>query len=165
MKQILLVVLLFVAGFRCEKAAVAGKDVEIYLLAKGGLMPSACKVDANNAKLASGPILRSDDIISYSASTHIFTLQPAAYKSIEALTDTTPFAVTVDREVIYFGIVKSNFSSSSCDQSITMDNMLRVNTIEMRLGYPGLLDGVVIEDKRNDDLLIATLRSLGKLVP
>ncbi|MGB4772645.1 MAG: hypothetical protein WBP58_14355 [Chitinophagaceae bacterium] len=165
MKLFLSLIILIIVLHSCEKNWAAGRDVEIYLLEDGRLMQDACKLDASSAKLASRPVLRSKDIVSYSSSTYIFTLSEEAFASMEALTDKTLFAVTVDGEVIYFGIVKPFFSSSSCDKSITMNNTRADNTIEMRLGYPGQIAGVVIEDKRNDPRLIATFQSLGKLVP
>ena len=165
MKQLLGIIILVIVLHSCEKNWASGRDVEIYLLAKGNLAQGSCKVDASTAELSSRPILRSDDIVSYSTSTHIFTVKAEAFETLEALDDKTLFAVTVDREVIYYGVVKPFYSSSSCDQSITMNNTRLGNTIEMNLGYPGQVAGVVIEDKRNDARLLATLRSLGKLVP
>ena len=44
-----------------------------------------------------------------------FTLNFAAMQKIEVLSDGTPFAVTVDKEVIAYGIFKPIFSSSSCE--------------------------------------------------
>lgn len=165
MKQLLGLVILIIVLHSCEKNWASGRDVEIYLLAQGNLSQGSCKVDPSTAELTSRPVLRSDDIISYSSSTHIFTVKAEAVGGLEDLNDKTLFAVTVDKEVIYYGVVKPSYSSSSCDQSITMNNTLLGNTIEMNLGYPGQVAGVVIEDKRNDPRLIATLRSLDKLVP
>lgn len=75
-----------------------------------------------------------------------------------------PFAVTVDKQVIYYGFFKPIISSSSCDHSITMDlDWTSGNKITLKLGYPGQVQGVTIDDKRNDSKLIATLRQQGKL--
>lgn len=76
----------------------------------------------------------------------------------------TPFAVTVDKRVIYYAFYMPNYLSSSCDHSITMNiDWTSGNSIYLRLGYPGQLQGVPIEDKRNDPELLATLKAEGKL--
>lgn len=165
MKQLFSLVILIIVLHSCDKNWASGRDVEIYLLAQGDLVQGSCKVDPPTAKLASRPVLRSDDIISYSSSTYIFTVKAEAFVGLEDLSDKTLFAVTVDKEVIYYGVVKPFYSSSSCDQSITMNNTRQGNTIEMRLGYPVPLSGVVIDDKRNDPRITGALQELGKLVP
>lgn len=95
---------------------------------------------------------------------YTFRLTAAAIQKLKALSDRTPFAVTVDKQVIYYGFYKPGFSSASCDQSITMDILWTTDyAIHLRLGYPGLLQGTTIEDSRNDPKLIATLKKQGKL--
>jgi hypothetical protein len=149
----------------CEKAVVKGKDVGIYVLENSSLVPGACKVDPSTAVLAGIPTLQNEDIVSYSASTYTYTLTDRGYAAISGLTDHTRFAVTVDGKTIFLGIVKPNFSSSSCDQSIVMTNYGVDNTMHFQLGYPGLPDNVVIDDQRNNTLLLTTLKAQGKLIP
>jgi hypothetical protein len=42
-------------------------------------------------------------------------------QKVKTFQDFTAFAVTVDKQVIYYGFFKPSISSSSCDHSITMD--------------------------------------------
>ena len=80
--------------------------------------------------------------------------------------DRTPFAITVDKQVIYYGLFKPSISSSSCDHSITMDvSWSSASKIVLRLGYPGQLPGVTIDDQRNNPILLASLEKQGKLQP
>jgi hypothetical protein len=54
--------------------------------------------------------------------------------------------------------------SSTCDHSITMDVMDITNKeVHLRLGYPGLMQGITIDDQRNNDMIIQALRKQGKL--
>jgi hypothetical protein len=64
--------------------------------------------------------------------------------------DKTSFALTVDKQVIYFDFFKPGISGASCDHSINMDIAWSTDqTIVLRLGYPGGLDGFTIDDQRN----------------
>lgn len=164
MRKGLLFIFLWMGALGCSKDKMGGKDVEIYLLDSRALAVGACKVNESSARLSSPPAIRSEDIESYSASEYQFTLTASGYAAVKDLGDMIPFAVAVDGDVIYYGIIKSSFSSSSCDASITM-NTFNPGIIQINLGYPGTVAGVVIEDKRNDARLLATLRALGKLVP
>ncbi len=77
------------------------------------------------------------------------------------MADGTPFGVVVDKQVIYYGILKPSYSSSSCANSITMDYVGTNNKIAMNLGYAGA--DINIDDQRNNSKLLATLRNQGKL--
>ena len=161
----LLFILVIVAVFSaCKKSTVQGDSVEIYLLKKFQPVPGKCQVDAATAVLQDSAIVLDSDIITYSKSDYRFTLKFAAMQKIEALSDGTPFAVTVDKQVIYYGIFKPNFSSSFCDQSITMAvDWLAGNSIVLSLSYPGPSSVTTINDRRNNPKLIAMLQHQGKL--
>ena len=73
-------------------------------------------MDAATAVLQDSAIVLNTDIITYSMSVCRFTLNFEAMQKIEALCDGTPFAVTVDKEVIAYGIFKPIFSSSFCEK-------------------------------------------------
>ena len=93
-----------------------------------------------------------------------FTLKFAAMQKIEVLSDGTPFAVTVDKQLIYHGMFKPNFSSSFCDQSIRMAvDWLAGNSIVLSLGYTSPSSVTTVNDQRNNSKLIATLQHQGKL--
>ena len=165
MRLILFILAITATCVSCKKNKVAaGKDVEIYLLKTYQPVAGKCQVDAATAVLEDLPAMRNEDIFSYSKTSYQFTLSNSAIQKVNVFNGGAAFAVTVDKQVIYYGILKLNISSSSCDHSITMDVMLaRENKIQMNLGYPGLLQGVTIDDQRNNPTLIATLNAQGKL--
>ena len=150
----------------CNKNHIngGGDTVEIYLLKTAQLVPNKCQVDGSNSTLATTPLVTNQEIAEYSKKNYEFKLTSQGIQKIKLLQDKTPFAVTVDGQVIYYGFFKPSISSFSCDHSITMDlSWSNDNKIMMRLGYPGLLQGVTIDDKRNDPVLIATLANQNKL--
>ncbi|HSC55069.1 MAG TPA: hypothetical protein VLC98_15665 [Phnomibacter sp.] len=149
----------------CKKDTVkAGGRVEIYLLKTFQTVPGRCQVDAATALLQDTPTVRDQDILAYSQTGCQFRLTEPAIQSVKTFKDFTPFAVTVDKQVIYYGFFKPGISSSSCDHSITMDiDWVSGDKISLKLGYPGELPGATIDDERNHQKLVATLNSQGKL--
>jgi hypothetical protein len=143
----------------------SGKSVEIYLLKTYQTVTGKCQVDPSASTLQEIPTIKNDDILEYSQTEHQFKLTADAYQKINGLTDFVPFAVTIDKQVIYYGIFKQYYSSSSCDHSIIMRlGLTSANTIELNLGYPGFTTGLFpIDDQRNNAKLIATLGNQGKL--
>lgn len=165
MRLIILVLLFSFTFISCKKEKEkAGEKVEIYLVKSGFTYPGPCKVDETIAQLAETIFIENEEILSYSSAKHLFNLKESAIKKVKLLKDKTPFAVTVDKKVIYYGIYKPLISSSSCDLSITMHiGFESNNSIVMELGYPLLYDAMDIKDKRNDPYLLATLGAQGKL--
>lgn len=155
----------------CSKAddgnpAGASGKVEIYLLNKVEWVPGRCEVDAARSIPDSRPIITNSDIIAYYSSVYEFDVNADAFKRIVGLSDKTPFVVTLNKEVIYYGVYKPFISSSSCDHSITMSTLsYNINEfrLQMRLGYPGLLQGITVEDLRNHNNLLSALEKQGKL--
>ncbi len=149
----------------CKKDHVnTGEPVEIYLLASYQTLTAKCQVDPSASTLEDEAVIRNQDILEYSKTEYTFKLTDQAIQKVKTFADRTPFAVTVDKQVIYYGFFKPSFSSSSCDHSITMDiDWASGDKIVLRLGYPGQLQGVTIEDQRNNPKLITTLANQGKL--
>ncbi len=165
MRPLLFLLAIVTLACSCRKDNVkAGKTVEFYLFDSYQLETGKCQVDPSASVLEVTPFVKNEDIIAYSATGYQFKLTEAALQAIKAFGDATPFAVTVDKQVIYYAFFKPNVSSSSCDNSITMDfDLLAVDKISLKLGYPGQIQGVTIDDQRNNPLLIATLKNQGKL--
>ena len=165
MKAFLLIFLFVSVSLGCSKDSTSlGEPVEIYLLKDFQLLTNKCQVDPSASSLQFTPTVANGEILEYSSSDYQFKLKATALERIKTLSDRTPFAVTVNKEVIYFGFFKPSFSSSSCDHSITMDlSWGQANRILMRLGYPGVPTGVTIEDERNNPRLLAALQNQGKL--
>ncbi len=149
----------------CKKDNVKGGDtVEIYLLKSSQLVTGKCQIDPLLSVLQDTALIKNQDILEYSQSNYQFKLTDLAIQRVKTFQDFTAFAVTVDKQVIYYGFFKPSFSSSSCVNSITMDlDWTSGNKINLKLGYPGQLQGVTIDDERNNAKLVATLRNQGKL--
>jgi hypothetical protein len=141
------------------------KQVEIYLLESYQLVPGKCQVDVSSASLKNSALVNNDDILWYSGKDHEYGLTSNAIQKINALSGRTPFALTLDKEIIFIGIYMPPIMSSTCDQSIT----LYVNTISnkaiLSLGYPyGLQSGSSsISDQRNNPRLVNALFRQRKL--
>jgi hypothetical protein len=165
MRSLLFIPAMIVCCLSCKKENInAGKTVEIYLLKTYQRVPVKCQVDASASVLQDTATIKDQDILAYSRTKYLFTLTGPAIQKIKTLADATPFAVTVDKQVIYYGFFKPYISSSSCDHSITMDvDLTGDNKVLLRLGYPGLVEGVPVDDQRNNEKLLITLQSQGKL--
>jgi len=149
----------------CNKGNTAGSKVEIYLLRDFGFVTGKCKVDPTVSSIQDVATIQNDDILEYERNTRRFKLSAEGILKVKnSLTDFTPFAVTVDRRIIYYGLFKSSYSSASCDHSITMQTDWEDSSkIRMQLGYPGSQQGIGIDDQRNNQLLIGTLQNQHKL--
>jgi hypothetical protein len=165
MKLLLKISILIIILNSCHKEKHAtGSEVEMYLLQAYQLETGKCKVDPSSAVLEEVPVVSNDDILEYSRSTYSYKLSNSAFLKVKALHPRTPFAITVDKKVIFFGIYMPLYMSSTCAHSITMYEMgIPDKEVFFELGYPGLMQGVTIDDQRNNDLIIQAFRKQGKL--
>ena len=165
MRSLLFILVLTSCCLSCKKDKIkAGGTVEIYLLKTIQIVPGKCQIEASASILQDTATIKNHDILGYSQTNYEFKLTDTAIQKVRSLRDFTPFAVTVDKQVIYYGFFKPSFSSSTCHNSITMDvDWTTGNNISLRLGYPGPLQGGTIDDQRNNPKLIATLKNQGKL--
>jgi len=142
----------------------AGKPVEFYLLESFSYVTNQCKVDPSSAVLKATPFINNSDIIAYSKSAYTYQLSAAAINKVKAFEGRVPFAVTVDKQVVYYAFFNEMILSSSCEHSISMDlDLGSSDKIFLKLGYPGTLQGVPIDDQRNNSVLLSALSSQGKL--
>ena len=164
MRPSLTILVIVVAFAGCKKQKAPNVDVAIYLLKSFATVNGNCQVNGGTALLQDLPLANNSDIISYSPASYQYQLSDAAIQKVKTLDERNAFAVTVDKKVIYYGLVKLNIFSSSCDHSITMDIMwASSNKIQFNLGYPGQLPGSLIDDQRNNSALVAALQAQGKL--
>ena len=149
----------------CNKENTGGgKPVEFYLLDSFSYVNGQCKVDPASAILKPVPFISNDDIIAYSKSAYTYRISAAAINRVKAFEGRIPFAVTVDKQVVYFAFFNEIILSSSCEHSISMDlDWASQDKILLQLGYPGTAQGVSIDDQRNNSVLLAALSSQGKL--
>jgi len=163
MRSLLIILTLASILVSCKKDTTSGNAVELYVLQNHTRVQGKCQIDPASVTLQGLPTIGNDDFIKYSRLNYEFTLNDNAYQKVKAFNDWTPFAVTVDGTVIYYGYFKPPISSSSCDNSITMDiPFSSEKKIGLHLGYPGGT-GTGIDDQRNNELLLAALRKQGKL--
>lgn len=150
----------------CKKEQVqAGEQVEIYLLKTTQFVAGACQVDASNSVIQETAFVKNEDILSYSPTTFQFTFSKTAFDKLKTLSPRTVIAIVIDKQVLYYSIYFPMYFSSSCDKSIVWDFSLDQSLgIIMKLGYPGLMQGVNITDDRNNEKLILTLKKQGKLI-
>ena len=166
MKSLLVIISAALLFLACKKDSTpAGEKAEIYLLNSYRFIPLKCQVDASTAVLEITPIITNEDILSYSKTKHEIKLSGLVYEKLKKLSDQTPFAVTIDKKVLYYGVLKPGYSSSSCNHSITMDYVLPGNKVGFHLGYPGDMAAGTIDDIRNHPLWLNTLNNQRKLTP
>lgn len=165
MRSLIYILTLTILSFSCRKDKVnAGETVEIYLLKNYQTVVGKCQINSSISIIQDTAIVKNQDILEYSQKNYQFRLTDPTIQKIKAFRDFTPFAVTIEKRVIYYGFFKPSISSSSYFNSITMDlDWTTGNKISLKLGYPGQLQGVTIDDQRNNPDLIATLRNQGKL--
>ncbi|HER08721.1 MAG TPA: hypothetical protein ENO20_07400 [Bacteroides sp.] len=142
--------------------------VELYLLESYETVESTCQIDQSTAELQKDPLIKYADFLSYDSCTHIFKLSEDAKKAIENMehaVDGVAFGVTADDELIYTGYFWPAYSSLICNW-ICIDP-LRVNQgneLRVGLGYPVMMEGWEIPDKRNDPRILKIFKEDGKLV-
>ena len=125
--------------------------------------PGICDVHPSSVVLESAPLAANGDIVSYNVSNYLFEFKEPAAQKIRNLSPRTPFALTLDGEILFIGVVMQNIMSSTCFESITMENLsFGPHHAKLELGYPGGINPS-LEDKRIDAGLLAALRSQGKL--
>jgi hypothetical protein len=147
----------------CKKNPAAESKIEFYLLESFTNIDGKCQVNPSGVVLKSLPLVTNDEIISYSQSAYTYTVSDAASQKIKALSGRQPFAITIDGIVFFYGFYNPFILSSSCEHSISMDaDSGGENKIVLRLGYPGLLIGTVIDDQRNNTKLMSVLKAQGK---
>ncbi len=170
MKRLILITVLIVLISGCEKfLSPPGKSLDFYIIKDFERIGTTYKIDNSSVKLSDSIIISYDEIISYNSKTYTFTVTgPCA----DRLTDFEnnhihgmPFAVTIDKEIIYTGYFWCGFSSAMVDW-ITIDplNYSGTNILKVRLGYPGIVIGDYIPDDRNDKRILKTLRRDNKLI-
>lgn len=174
MKKLLPLLAFLLIIFSCkkdkQKRNYTGTDkVEFYLLETAKTVVNKCAVDGAQSTLENSPLITNDDIVGYDTREHEFKLSASGWNKIDVLKTKVYMAVTVNKQVVYYAIFKPNYSSSSCDHSITVDlrpkflPYYKEDRVRMNLGYPGD-NWPGIDDKRNETVLINVLSEQDKLL-
>jgi hypothetical protein len=169
-RSIIISLLIFIlAG--CEKyqsVRQQGNGLKFYLIRDFQKTGTSYKIINSTVKLSESVIIYYDEIKSYNSDTYTFTVSEDCANKLNDFENNhihgTPFAVTVDKEIIFTGYFWCGFSSSSVDW-VTIDplNYSGKNQLRISLGYPGLFQGDYIPDNRNDHRILDILRIDGKL--
>ena len=169
---IIAVLILFVSIYftSCEKDNTpSNAEVEFYLLSSFKTKDGTCKIIDSSVIMSDSALIKYDEIISYNMRNYSFKISD---RIADWLNDfehsrihTRAFALTIDKEIIYTGYFWAGFSSAMCGW-IVIDplNYSGNNELIVKLGYPGLVVGDTIPDKRNDKKLLDVLRMDNKLI-
>ncbi|MFC2112930.1 hypothetical protein ACFLTA_06655 [Bacteroidota bacterium] len=164
MKTVLGILSMLIMISACDKESInpnAGKNVEFYLLDNDMTDIYDMAISPDIAILNDSVLIGYDDIISYNLKTYDFKVSGDV---MERLNSYEAFAVTVDKEVIYTGYFWTSISSRIVNTIVIDLVFTEENTLHVQLGYPGLMDGMTIQDKRNDPRILDVLRRDKKLI-
>jgi hypothetical protein len=162
-KLVLILNILTLTLSGCEKNS--GFALEIYLLNGYKTKPNSHEIISGSEILSKNPIISYNDVISYDSAQHYFVIDSLKAKKLMETNwpvSGTPFALTIDRQVIYSGFFIPGYSSSGSNwysiDPLTLGGKLRVT-----LGYPGDQFGFTSSDLRNDARIINLLTQDRKL--
>ena len=162
--------ILSVITFGCKKDSISSdRKVELYLIdSYSTIQNSLYQIDETTIKTKATPLINYGDFISYNSVNYSFELSDKAkntIKNMEYSVHGVPFAIKANGTLIYSGYFWPSYSSASCDWIVIDPTMISIeNTIWVQLGYPGLLQGQVIPDKRNDSRIIKIFEGDNKLI-
>lgn len=139
-------------------------DVAIYLLDEYTTGEGSRSILNSGIVLEDEPIVSYNEIISYNSVTHTFKITGAA---AEKLTDLyqSAFAVTIEGVIIYTAYFWSALSSQIVDWVVTdLVTVSQSNKMEIKLGYPYLMEDMNIPDNRNDNRILSVFKRDNKLI-
>ena len=142
-------------------------NVELYLIESYSTVDNTMEIDETSIITKQQPLINYSDILSYDADEYMFTISENAKSTIQSINvpvSGMPFALKANNEIIYTGYFWPSFSSTSCFW-VVIDpiQLILGNELKVELGYPGLLEGQTIPDKRNDQRILAIFNRDGKL--
>ena len=165
---ILLITFIFVLS-GCDKinGDVTG-EVSLHLLQSFETLDQTCAIIQSSIQIEEDPLIAYKEIKSYNSKNYTFSITSSAaeiVKNLEHSVHGLPFAVVADDQVIYTGYFWPAYSSASC-QWIVIDPLMITgeNKLKVELGYPGLVEGTVIPDERNNQLILDIFDRDGKLI-
>ncbi len=165
---LILIISIFASCEKYQSVRQPGTGLEFYLIKDFQRVGTSAKIINSTVTLSDSVIIYYDEIISYDSDTYTFTVTESCANKLNDFKNNhihgTPFAVTVDKEIIYTGYFWCGFSSSMVDW-VTIDplNYSGKNRLRVSLGYPGLIQGDYIPDNRNDYRILDILKKDGKL--
>jgi hypothetical protein len=121
-------------------------------------------ISISNAVLAETPLVADHDIRSYTRSTTTFNLKKDIKSIIKNYGPDKAFAVTVDKQVVYYGKFHPAYLSSITFGLATIDPIFYSNN-ELKIQFASIDRNSNLQqlDKRNDTLIINALSATGRL--
>ena len=142
--------------------------VELFLLDSYKTIGFTNQIDEKTIVTKSQALVTYSDFQSYDPSTFTFKISNSAKESIKSLKHSVngiAFAVKANNDLIYSGYFWPSVSSGICSWVVIDPMRLSLdNELNVRLGYPGLIEGQVIPDKRNDKRILDIFTSDNKLL-
>ena len=159
---------IFIACDKNENTNSQNGSVELFLLNSYKTIGPTNQIDEKTIVTKSLPLVTYSDFQSYDPSTFTFKISNTAKESIKSLKHSVngiAFAIKANNELIYSGYFWPSYSSASCSWVVIDPMRLSLdNELNVRLGYPGLIEGQVIPDKRNDIRILDIFTSDDKLI-
>ena len=159
--------LIFILLLSCKKEH-NGPEVDIYMLQSFSLninqATNPATISISNAVLAETPLVADHDIRSYTRSTTTFNLRKDIKSTIQNYGPDKAFAVTVDKQVVYYGKFHPAYLSSITFGLATIDPIFYSNN-ELKIHFAAIDGNSNLQqlDKRNDTLIINALSATGRL--
>jgi len=159
---------IFTACGKNENTNPGYGHVELYLLDSFKTIGNTNQIDEKTVVLKTKPLVTYSDFLSYDPGTYTFKISNTACEAIKSLEHSVhglAFAIKANNVLIYTGYFWPGYSSASCDwviidpMGLSLDNKLMVE-----LGYPGLREGQVIPDRRNDQRILDIFAGDDKLI-
>lgn len=158
----------FIACDKNENTNLKDGGVELYLLDSYQIIGATYQIDEKTIVTKSKPLVTYSDFLSYDPKTFSFKISDAAKEEIKSLKHSVhgiAFAIKANNDMIYTGYFWPSYSSASCDWLVIDPMHLLVsNELYVQIGYPGLIQGQVIPDKRNDKRILDVFLSDDKLI-
>ena len=142
--------------------------LQLHLLESFDTIGTEFEINEISIVVRKNPLLNYSDFISYNPDEFTFEISDDSRRAIENLQHSVnglAFAILADKELIYTGYFWPGYSSRSCNWLVTDPMTLKLsNKMEVKLGYPGQIDGVLIPDRRNDIRILNIFRRDNMLI-
>ena len=159
---------IFVACAKNDGTNPKDGSVELFLLNSYKTIGSTYQIDEKTIVTKSQPLVTYSDFQSYDPNTFTFKISNTAEEAIKSLDHSVhgiAFAIKANNVLIYSGYFWPSYSSASCSWVVIDPTRLSLdNELNVRLGYPGLIEGQVIPDNRNDKRILDIFTSDDKLI-
>ena len=159
--------ILLLGGISCNKDQ-SNKQVEIYLLKSFSIVSNPTTpetVTITDAKLEKNPLVANSDIKYFKQSEYLFTLKKNIRPLIQDFSRENGFAVTVNNQLVYYGIFHPAFLASMTFGLATIDPFIFTTDNSVSIQCVNFDNNPQLSqlDKRNDPRLLEAMSASGKL--